>query len=209
MKFISLGNNCFSAAILKLYNLRDCSFMFDWSLTTVDKVINILNNYSIDNCDELIENKLVEFVHHSDLSYRKRCIERFFNVLASNEEKVFLLTLFDDFDKEQIIYLTKMLREKTTNFKLICIDLVYNKEFETHELELENMSEYFEYWSLKTNLMAAYPSGTREGILKYKIFYKIFKKYLNLSLDDIFSNENIEKEVKIYPLIGQEKWNLL
>lgn len=207
MKFISLGNDCFSAAILKLFKLRDCSYMFDWSITNVNNIINILNNYSFNNCDELINNSLINFVHHSDLSYRKRCIERSFNMLKNTEEKVFVLTLKENFYKEQIIKLVEVLREKTNNFKLIIIDII---SCSTNGLEkVENMSDQFEYWRLETTESTPFPSGTNEGIIKYKIFYKIFERYLNESLDNILSDENIQKEVSIYPIISTEAWNNL
>ena len=102
MIFISLGVNCFTATALKLYNLKKCSYMFDWSCTNVDNIISILKNYNIENYQKLINNPWIEngvtsyglltFVHHKDISYRERVIKRFFNVLDSHENKVFIIT---------------------------------------------------------------------------------------------------------------------
>ena len=91
-KIISLGSDCFTAAILKTYKLRKETYMFDWALSDLDNVIKILNNYTIKNCHELIEKKeLINFVHHKNREQRKRAIERFFFILNDNVNKLFII----------------------------------------------------------------------------------------------------------------------
>jgi hypothetical protein len=207
MKFISLGTNCFSAAILKIYGLRDCSYMFDWSLSSVDSILNILNNYSIDYNLLINNSPLINFVHHTDLSYRKRAIERFFSILESNNEKVFLLSTKENIDKEKINELINILKKKTSNFKLIYIYIIPSIDNKLYNIE--NYLELVDYWCLETSHSTPYPSDISEGILKYKIFYEILKEYLDKSLDEIFTTENVEQEVSLYPIISQEQWNKL
>jgi len=208
MKFISLGTNCFSAAILKIYGLRDCSYMFDWSLSSVDSILNILNNYSIDYNNALIDKStLINFVHHIDLSYRKRAIERFFSILESNVEKVFLLSTKENIDKEKINEIVNILKKKTSNFKLIYIYIIPSIDNKLYNIE--NYLDSVDYWCLETSHSTPYPSDISEGILKYKIFYEILKEYLDKSLDEIFTTENVEQEVSLYPIISQEQWNKL
>jgi hypothetical protein len=208
MKFISLGTNCFSAAILKIYGLRDCSYMFDWSETTIDSILDILNNYSIDYNNALIDKStLINFIHHTDLSYRKRAIERFFSILKSNEEKVFLLSTKENIEKEKINEIVNILKKKTSNFKIIYIYIIPSINNKLYNIE--NYLNLVDYWCLETPYSTPYPSGISEGILKYKIFYEILKEYLDKSIDEIFTTENIETEISIYPIISQEQWNNL
>lgn len=207
MKFISLGTNCFSAAILKIYGLKDCSYMFDWSISSVDSILNILNINSIDT-NSLIDNSpLINFIHHTDLSYRKRAIDRFFSMLESNDEKVFLLSTKENIDKEKINELINILKKKTSNFKLIYIYII--PSIDNNLYNIENYLELVDYWCLETSYSTPYPSGTLDGIVQYKIFYNMLKEYLDKPLDEIFTTENVEQEVSLYPIISQEQWNNL
>ena len=101
-KYISIGLNCLSAAILKVYDLRIDSSMFDWSISTLEILINYLENdldYGIKNVS------LLKFSHHNDMNYKIRTIKRFFDIFKS-KEIIFLLSTQINFD---IIIINKLI----------------------------------------------------------------------------------------------------
>jgi hypothetical protein len=65
-------------------------------------------------------------INENDYLYYKRCIERFRNLLASNEKKVFLIILpnrSDDITKSiiDVLSLSSFLEKYTTNFTIIAV----------------------------------------------------------------------------------------
>ena len=111
--------------------------------------LNILNNYSIDYNLLINNSTLINFVHHTDLSYRKRAIERFFSILESNVEKVFILSTKENIDKEKINEIVNILKKKTSNFKLIYIYIIPSIDNKLYNIE--NYLELVDYWCLKTS----------------------------------------------------------
>ena len=102
-QYVSLGNYCLTSMILKDNNLKDTSYPFDWMVSCIDNVSDIIEdefnqflnreNYQIingqtknciynTNINKLFSNVEAEHMHH-DLSNREhyeyltRCIERF------------------------------------------------------------------------------------------------------------------------------------
>ena len=216
MIFISLGVNCFTASALKLYNLKKCSYMFDWSCTNVDNVITIMKNYNIENYQKLINNPwkmkgdtsygLLTFVHHNDISYRERTIKRFFNVLDSDDNKVFIITVQqgswwgkgNKYDIEKIKEIYNLLERKTKNFKLICINVFDNLKEDIHTLNYIENNEFFELWEMRTKYSTPWVLPEKE---KYNIFSNFFKKYTELNnLDNL-------KDVKTPQTVSE--WNNL
>ena len=193
-KIISLGSDCFTAAILKTYKLRKETYMFDWALSDVDNVIKILNNYTIKNCNELIEKKeLINFVHHKNREQRKRAIERFFSILNDNINKLFIIVERKKNNGDDIIKLINIL-SKITNFsKLIHIQYERNSE---HKLELVSSNINYEKYILYTPFRCPYSVHNIKGIKQYMIFENLIKKYnKNINMDKLFNIENIKKGI--------------
>ena len=217
MKYISLGINCFSSHMLKVYGLRNESLMFDWASVTIDKLIKILNKYSIDNYKDLFindtgrwiygnrypkeRNKLITWLHHSDQKYRERVTERFFNRIANNEEKCFIITRDNAKrrapftrngwgDRNDILCLINILKKITSNFKVILIDVIHTNNNSLENILDHKHLDYYDYYILETS----YSTPFSVDLSRYKIFESLIKKYEpNLDINKIFSEDNLKK----------------
>lgn len=108
--FISLGENCLSAGILKYCNLRIDSNLFDWASCEKFEIIenifkygcdkhielNIKNNFNMisSNKNYYKKNKFprdkIIYVHHPNKEYQIRCALRFFEKINNKNKVVFV-----------------------------------------------------------------------------------------------------------------------
>lgn len=153
MIYCSLGEMCHSATLLKSNGLKDASYPFDWIFSSVSMIKHCIEDdfriylskeyYSKtiyeNTCQhDFYYNLLYEqvgqpvFNHHNplekeeDYAYIQRCVNRFRELLASPEEKTFLLFFkskygdYTDWLKEATT-LCNFLGRYTTNFNVLCI----------------------------------------------------------------------------------------
>ena len=154
---IPFGSQCFSAYYLKNNNLKITSYPFDWIFSNPLVIIDILNDnfskflnkdfYVIKDVNSKINRHsiylpdLILFNHRNpyndkDYIYYLRCIDRFYNVLQKNDNKLFLLTFLDNVIKNEIenIFLLKdKISTLTKNFYIISI-FQEKKGFQTKEI---------------------------------------------------------------------------
>lgn len=91
-EFISLGDHCVISLYMKKFGLKSQSYPFDWIISNMDIVIDILENKFVTFIDNPVvyEEKLPTkkiFYHHSidkDKDYFKRCVCRFQNLIDKN-----------------------------------------------------------------------------------------------------------------------------
>jgi hypothetical protein len=154
----SLGPICQSSNILKQNKLKMYSYPFDWIFSTPEIISHCLeddfnaflnkSNYtkiSINQCGHLCYHKQM-FYHHNplmcenDYNYFVRCVIRFKQLLVDDTFKLFLMIFVNYNDnlnfeqiKHSVILFNNNLCEKTTNYKLLCIYNIANKECNYHE----------------------------------------------------------------------------
>jgi hypothetical protein len=187
--FISLGLNCFSAAIIKIYALKDFSTMFDWSINTLDNLINYLENdqdYALNNLS------LLTFPHHNDINYKIRATKRLFDILKNNNNKIiFILSTDINFNLDKIYKLIELLKIKHNNFKLVHIAIL---NLNKNKLELINEINNYDYYILNTSYKTPYSMYDLNDINKYKIFAPLILKYkTNININKIFNDDVLKK----------------
>jgi Putative papain-like cysteine peptidase (DUF1796) len=161
----SLGSFCHTAAHLKRFNMRTCSYPFDWIISSPRMVIECIRDdfktfmnpvHHVPLQAGISSNHLIygnmswgnNFLgkppigltfNHRDITlpenyaYYERCIQRFRTLLASPESKLFILITQDvEYDPNEIHELRDLLREKTTNFKILCITLQNDNNMHSH-----------------------------------------------------------------------------
>jgi hypothetical protein len=143
----SLGTLCHTAGILKNYNLKICSYPFDWIFSDCNIIIDCIKtdfkiflnkeNY-IDIKNKWNDNQCGHKIYHSnmfnhrdprkdaDYEYYVRCIDRFKTLLANDENKLFIMLFpnMDNIDKDlknNIIEFNNEFSIYTTNYKLLVI----------------------------------------------------------------------------------------
>lgn len=162
---VSLGPNCVTAGFIKRLNLKVCSYPFDWIYSSPSIIKDCLeNNFKIflnksniinikgekNKCGHKLYDKKM-FQHHNlvtskdDYRYFERCINRFNNVLLSDEQKLFFM-FYKNFNlynvnsvKNEILSFNKKLNKCTSNYKL-CIFLQVINSKKKHSYE-----KYFEH----------------------------------------------------------------
>jgi len=128
MEFVSLGPNCHTAGLFKKLKYKKCSYPFDWILTNIKIVNHCINNNFIDFIDRnnyiISKNKHYSnfltfknenfnyldpmFIHknplenESDYLYTLRCIERFNNLQFINNHILFVHTVYNEIDLNDI-----------------------------------------------------------------------------------------------------------
>jgi hypothetical protein len=148
----SLGPHCHSSYLLKSNNLKKESYPFDWIFTNHSIIKQILDNdfeyfldkkYYIDLRTSACGHSLYHnsmFWHHNPLkntenyNYFVRCVNRFREMLSSEQEKLFLYLVKDikEIDEKtfqnDMIMLNEKLKSKTTNFTLLAVIITPNKK---------------------------------------------------------------------------------
>lgn len=101
-QIVSLGDHCLVAKYLSLFELRNCSYPFDWIQSSSVMVLDCLKNkfeafLQLDA--EVVYSKMIGkevFCHHNvekSLDYHKRCVARF-NNLQHITNKAFVATCY-------------------------------------------------------------------------------------------------------------------
>lgn len=166
----SLGPACATGGFIKMNQLKIKSYPFDWIFSSLDIVEDCLK----DNFHTFLKKKYYKmldnekdkcghkkygsemFQHRNpmtkedDYKYYERCVERFRNLIRSQEHKLFMMVFINE-NKSQINKLKKRIidfndffKEYTTNYKLcIIIQTVEKKNF--HKYDLESVSENIDF----------------------------------------------------------------
>jgi hypothetical protein len=118
----SLGRMCFSSNLIKRNKLKRESYPFDWIFSTPKMIMNCIEDdfnrfldkksYTVHEYEPLerkcghAEYNLAMFNHHNpkdfeeDYEYFKRCIERFYRLVDSEDNKLFIMTFQNNSDNE-------------------------------------------------------------------------------------------------------------
>ncbi len=163
----SLGPHCHSSYLLKCNSLKKESYPFDWIFTNYKIIKNIiednfneflnkmhyksLNKYQA--CHTIYHDSM--FWHHNPLlnedhyEYFIRCVERFQNMIKSDESKLFLYLVKDvcEIDETTIennmFELYETLNKYTTNFKLLVVIIHPHKS--KHKYTLTNSNSNIDF----------------------------------------------------------------
>lgn len=182
----SLGTLCHTGRILQRLQLKKTSHPFDWVFSDYNIIIDCLkddfnkfldpsyytdvkNDFHEHNCGHTLYHE--DFFFHKDprrddhYQYYQRCVERFRNLLKSNERKLFLMFISPEktkhphsisqmvenqVDKQTIIEEIKRngreldheLRNHTSNYQLVVIINFGGNEYQTYEQEVEGTLEF-------------------------------------------------------------------
>jgi len=199
----SIGNYCFSSALLNVLGIRDRALPFDWLFTTPKFTVEILDNdfsyflnkdYIVDIADVSPQNGNQaghslyhkNFFNHKDprneedYEYYVRCIDRFRDFIKLGDKKLFICSyknlekVMDDNLMWDIFELNKSLRSLTKNYHLLChINYPNSKERKTEITEIGNVT-FFELYTKLDNHGLGYGDG-EDSKLFYKTFHELFK----------------------------------
>lgn len=200
----SIGNYCFSSALLNVLKIRDRALPFDWLFTTPKSTTEILDNnfsnflnkeYIVDIGDVTPQNGNQaghslyhkNFFNHKDprnmvdYEYYIRCIDRFRDFIKLDGKKLFICSYknlekkMDDTLMWEIFELNKSLRAITKDYHLLChINYPNSKKRKTEITEIGDVT-FFELYTKLDNHGLGY--GDEEDS---KLFYKTFNKLFNL-----------------------------
>jgi len=157
MRYCSIGPDCHSSALLKLINLKTESYPFDWSVSSLTKILDCIEDKFAKFLDKSLYYKKEEhnaghthygdklFFHRNplkqqDYEYYQRCTKRFLDLLKSDEPKTFLYITIKPIKEEVLLFDTK-LREYCKNYRIICV--VYNQKRPVHKYSLSIQSNLY------------------------------------------------------------------
>jgi hypothetical protein len=167
----SLGSLCHTAQIMKINNLKKCSYPFDWIFFTYNNVIDSIEDdftkfldksqyidKSYDKCGHLTYGDIM-FNHHNPLSnidhynYYERCVGRFRNLLQKTDNKLFImfipnLVTVDKTIKKDIIKFNDRFSKYTTNYTLLVILHMPNKPENYHLITRKGNIDFLELHTL-------------------------------------------------------------
>ena len=165
----SLGSLCHSSQILKRNNYKKCSYPFDWIFSNYDIIINCLEDDFNIFLDKSYYNIISEtqcghskysynmWWHHNPLinvnnyNYYVRCVDRFRDLLKKQEHKLFItiyVNLSDNYDKNTIINFNNKLSKYTSNYTLLFISHIPDKEQNKHEFTYHDNIHFLELHTL-------------------------------------------------------------
>ena len=175
----SLGFSCHSAQILKRNKYKCCSFPFDWIFSNCDSIIHCIeSNFSVfldksyyidispSQCGHSKYNEFM-FNHHNPLAnvdhynYYVRCVDRFRNILQNQENKLFITTYLnmnsiDDSVENEMIEFDKKLSKYTSNYRLLVILHIPNKEQSHSVFTCNGNIDFLELHTLSTSWGAGF-----------------------------------------------------
>jgi len=176
----SLGNYCFSAALLNMIKVRDRALPFDWLFTTPKFTSEVLKNdfqdfldpkyYTDISLNEPANERQAghtlyheNFFNHKDprqkldYDYYVRCVDRFREFIKIEDKKLFICSYknlgnkMDDSLMSDIFELNKVLSEITQNYHLLCHINYPNNKYLKHEItEMDNIT-FFELYTKQDN----------------------------------------------------------
>ena len=117
-KFVSLGENCSTAWYLKQVGLKKESYPFDWAFSSPQIILDCIDDGFLAFLDKTLikpknnEGSACHSYYHANLfnhrnplksdanyGYYQRCCNRFNNLIQSNENIVYVITLINEPDK--------------------------------------------------------------------------------------------------------------
>lgn len=142
--FCSLGHLCHASSFLKKIGFKKMSFPFDWVFSDLSIVIHCIeddfatfldkSHYIQLNYTKCAHKKYHDcmFNHHNPLNnkhhydYFVRCVSRFRNLLASDKNKVFVITstnhsIANEIDLTNLHKLNDTLKKYTKNYRILYI----------------------------------------------------------------------------------------
>ncbi len=176
----SLGNYCFSAALLNMIKVREMALPFDWLFTTPKFTTEVLKNdfqdflnpkyYTDIALNEPYNERQAghtlyheNFFNHKDprqkidYDYYVRCVDRFREFIKIGDKKLFICSYKNLEDKmgdslmSDIFELNKVLSEMTQNYHLLChINYPNNKDLKHEITEMGNIT-FFELYTKQDN----------------------------------------------------------
>jgi hypothetical protein len=174
----SLGKMCHCAGILQRNGLKLCSYPFDWTFSECNTIIHCLEDdfkifldksYYVDNitrnhgeCKHTyydVDSETCTFYHHNpiikidDYNYYIRCVNRFKKLLQCTLPKLFIRIIInkdniDDNDKNKIIDFNNKFSNFTSNYTLLIIFNICNKNENYHEFTYNNNIHFLELHTL-------------------------------------------------------------
>jgi hypothetical protein len=147
---VSLGSHCIPSTTLKRAGLKRYSLPFDWGVSSPEMIVDVISDdfsvfldrsyyrsISHENTTPCAHHELYlqkyqvrdVFSHRDptredDYQYYLRCVARFRRLLASNETKLFVIVSWPSLKLEEAFTdLIVLLERKTTNFRLLAVDL--------------------------------------------------------------------------------------
>ena len=170
----SLGPFCHSSQILKRNNLKLCSYPFDWIFSNCDNIIHCIEdnfnifldksyyiNKSQSQCGHSKYNNHM-FNHHNPLintdhyNYYVRCVDRFKNLIQKQEHKLFIMIItnmnnIDENTKNNIIDFNNKFSKYTSNYTLLVIFHIPNKEQNHHIFTYNDNIQFLELHTLSVS----------------------------------------------------------
>lgn len=172
--FCSLGHLCHASALLKKAGLKKMSFPFDWIFSDLSIVCRCIeddfvtfldkSHYTRLNDNQCAHNKYhpCMFNHHNLLNnqghyeYFVRCVARFKALLASDKNKVFVITstnnnITDTIDLTKLHDFNNTLKKYTTNYRIAYIyQRVSNVSTRTQSHSITTIDENIDVFDIRT-----------------------------------------------------------
>ena len=163
----SLGTLCHGAQILKQNNLKFCSYPFDWIYSNCDNIIHCIEDdfkifldksyyisISTKSCGHSRYNVQL-FNHHNplddinDYNYYVRCVDRFKKMRQCEGHKLFVIIFIglpniETVDKNYIIEFNRKFSQHTTNYTLLVIFHIINKQKNRHTFTYNDNIHFLE-----------------------------------------------------------------
>lgn len=198
----SLGLNCHSSQILKINNLKLCSYPFDWVFSNYNIIIDCIEtdfkffidksyyyNISHKRCGHNYYKELLWWHHNplrnsDDYEYYLRCIDRFQKLLNFDENKLFLMffknmNLIEDNLIKDLIEFNDKFSKYTKNYVLLIIFHIPNKDINNHFFTYNKNIHFLELHTLSESNGLTF-NNKRDN------------NYLNKILNDTYSFEIID-----------------
>jgi len=170
----SLGTHCQSSMILKNNKLKLCSYPFDWIFSDCDIIIDcIKDNFSkflnksyyinVSNTvcghslykykNENIFNHKNPLINENDYNYYLRCVDRFKKLIKKEGYKLFTMIFvnmnnINEFNKNKIKYFNNELSKYTSNYILLVILHIKNKQNNYHNFIYDDNIHFLEIHTL-------------------------------------------------------------
>ncbi len=171
----SLGGMCHSSRILQRNKYKSCSYPFDWIFSSCDNIIHCIEDkfnifldksyyiyISQSRCGHSKYNNSM-FYHYNPLinldhyNYYVRCVDRFKNLLQKQQRKLFIMTFnnmnnIDENIKNSIIDFNSKFSKYTSNYILLVIFHIQNKEENYHIFTYEDNIHFLELHTVSSLL---------------------------------------------------------
>lgn len=172
----SLGELCHTSQFLKRNKYKLCSYPFDWIFSNCNIIMNCIEddfkkfldksyyiNISNTTCEHSYYNKdNIMFNHHNPLinidhyNYYVRCVNRFRYLLKQPKHKLFIITFInmkniDEHVKTNVIDLDNVISKHTSNYTLLVIFNISNKQYNNHIFTYNGNIHYLELHTLSNS----------------------------------------------------------